>query len=196
MAGGLTEALAGVAGGLAGSAFMRQAMTWNEKLPDKYKAPQLNQHPGVFVASQAERAIGVSLPADARQTVANSLHWVYGSFWPTVLSGFFGRSIGASLPRTLAAGAGLGVGVWAVGYLGWLPASHLVSSGTKEVPRQASSALSHAIYGVIALLPLYAFEKLAAPRRRRARLGKLALLLAAAKKPLTAVKLGGLAKRL
>ena len=43
----------------------------------------------------------------------------------------------------------LGVGVWAVGYLGWLPAAGLIKPVWKEDPKRTLAEVArHAAYGV------------------------------------------------
>jgi hypothetical protein len=47
-------------------------------------------------------------------------------------------------------GVVLGLGTWAVGYLGWLPASGLMPPLTKQTPEQVLAvAVQHALFGVI-----------------------------------------------
>lgn len=164
----LASGLAGAAGGALGTAFMQGAMAVDRRLPERMRSPALNADPGDFMTTQAERALGRQLPQSVHHRLANALHWAYGIAWPTALSAALGDSIGQNARRALTAGAGLGAAVWALGYLGWLPATRLIQRGTgRKLPRQANALLGHVAYGVITLLPLYLYRRLSGTRRRR-----------------------------
>jgi hypothetical protein len=166
-------AVAGALGGILGTAFIKQELKLGARLQEKFQGPKLNADPAEFVTEKAEELAGEALPPKARPVVVKGLHWVYGSFWPVVAGLALRRSVFESAGKTLAVGAGLGAGVWAAGYLGWLPSAHLVDEKSQRMPsRQASAAISHILYGIVSVAPLYLASRFW-PRRRGllARLG-------------------------
>jgi uncharacterized membrane protein YagU involved in acid resistance len=77
--------------------------------------------------------------------------------WPLGFSALARRLRLHSPGRVLAAGAALGVVVWGIGALGWLPATGL----TPPIHRQKAAAtvsnlLGHIAYGTVAAVPLAA----------------------------------------
>src|SRR5207244_2461777 len=111
---------------------------------------------------------GEPLPEKAHHALAHSLHWLYGTTWPTLL-GLAARPLGLRTRRDfLVAGAGLGAAVWAIGYLGWLPAAGLVRPVHRERPSRTLSGLaSHVAYGMVTALPLAFFGGRFLGRRAR-----------------------------
>jgi hypothetical protein len=158
---------AGTAGGALGTLLMQTGIRHGDKLPEAAQPPQLSQDPGQFMVERAEEKVGRALPKDVEQTAARALHWAYGTGFGAAL-GFLAPYIRARrFGRALGAGAGLGVLVWAVGYLGWLPASGLTRPVHRERPGgTATSLLSHVLYGMVSALPIYAAERFR-PRQRR-----------------------------
>jgi hypothetical protein len=160
---GVEGALGGVLGTLV---VKRTIQIGSARLPEKLKPPEVYRDPAELVVSQIEAWRGRPLSKEAHQLVAESLPWVYGVAWGSLLglavSGFHMRTT----RRILAAGAGLGAVVWAVGYAGWLPRAKV----TEPVSRQgaghvATGILTHVLYGVAAAAPIAAID--AARRRRR-----------------------------
>lgn len=163
----LEGAVAGVVGGALGTVMMQQSSRVAGKLPEKIQPPALTGDPGDFVARKAAQAIKRDLPEASQRRFARALHWVYGAFWPTAFGLALRDRVFRRVGSSVAAGAGLGAGVWAVGYLGWLPAAGLVHpESRKKVARNATSLLSHVLYGVLSVAPLYLAHRLF-PRRRR-----------------------------
>jgi hypothetical protein len=161
--GTLIDTLAGVAGGLLGSMAIGTFMQKQQALPEKFRTPQMSGNPAEVVTRKAEETLGTKVPESQRGTVGQVLHFAYGTVGPTLL-GLIARRAGInrSLGRTLAFGAGLGVVVWAVGYLGWLPATDLVPPVQRQgATHVATSIASHAGYGILAALPLAASGRLA-----------------------------------
>jgi hypothetical protein len=137
----------GAAGGLAGTLAIQALMAATKKwLPEA--APPLRQNPGEFMVDRAERA----LPAVARRVpeavetaAAQGLGLGYGMA--------FGAAYAALRPRggnALLDGALLGLGCWAAGYLGWLPATGLTPPvGEQTAPQVAGPVVDHLAYGVV-----------------------------------------------
>ena len=110
--------------------------------------PPIKQEPGAFMVEQAEESLpgqaGESVPAAAETAAAQSLAVGYG----LTAGGLYGlfRPKGGNV---LFDGAVLGLGVWAVGYLGWLPASGLMPSLNQQAPKERiAPALRHVVFGV------------------------------------------------
>lgn len=166
------HAAEGALGGIASTLFMSSAMKLGARLPPTLQPTAPTQHPGEFVVSQLERVVRRPLPPSIHRAAVASMPWAYGVLWPTAFALIARRLRIRRLRDALLAGAGLGAGVWAVGYLGWLPAVGLVQPIHRQPPlRSASSLLSHAAYGVLATLPLFLLGR--RPRRRRGLLAAL-----------------------
>jgi hypothetical protein len=149
---------AGLVGGLLGTQLMASLIKRAGKMPPSLRPVAPSQDPGDFMVGQAERVIGPLSPR-VHSAFAHSLQWVYGSFWPLALSAVVAGRPLRSVSRLVATGTGLGALVWAVGALGWLPATKL----TKPVYRQPiggtlSNLIGHLAYGTLAALPLAALE--------------------------------------
>jgi hypothetical protein len=149
------ELAAGLAGGLLGTAAMVAGMKRSSKLPESLRPPAPSQDPGDYMVSLAERLTGRQLPGQLHGQAAHGLQWAYGSVWPLAL-GAMARRLGVRSPgRALAAGAILGVVVWSVGALGWLPATGLTPPIHRQRPGGAvANLLGHVTYGTVAALPL------------------------------------------
>lgn len=137
-------ALSGFAGTLALQGLRTASQRW---LPETM-AP-LREEPGAFVVEQIEEALpekaGRRVPAAAEAAAANALAVGYGLA--------FGAFYGLVRPRTgnvWVEGTALGLGVWAAGYLGWIPALELMPPVTKQRPAEVvAPALRHALFGVV-----------------------------------------------
>lgn len=59
----------------------------------------------------------------------------------------------------------LGLGTWAAGYLGWLPALNLMAPLTEQPPKQvAGSVIHHVLFGVATVAAYRYLKKLAQPK--------------------------------
>lgn len=156
----LLKLAAGAVGGVVGTLFMMKASEHAGKLPESMRPPAPNEDPGEFMVRQGERVVG-PLRQKVHTRAAHSLHWLYGLTWPLVLAGAADAVGLRSTGKLIAAGALVGAAVWAVGYVGWMPAAGLVPP-VHRVPlaRSASGLASHVAYGTVAALPL----ALTAPR--------------------------------
>jgi hypothetical protein len=156
--GTVIDALAGVAGGLVGSFAIGKLVENQGKLPEKLRGPAMAANPADVVLGEAEKLTHERVPEATKPAAGQVLHYLYGTTGPALL-GIIARRAGInrSLGRTLAFGAGLGVLVWAIGYLGWLPAAGVVEPIEKQgATHVASSVLGHAGYGILSALPLAA----------------------------------------
>jgi hypothetical protein len=170
----LKKGAAGAGGGLVGTVLVQQGVKLSARLPERLRPPAMTADPGEFMVRKAEAALGKNLSPRARGALSHGLHWAYGTFWPSVTGLVLGRLVGASLPRALGVGTALGAGVWAIGYLGWLPATELVGKESRREPaRQGATLVSHLLYGLASVLPVYLHARLRGERRQRGRLARL-----------------------
>ena len=89
-------------------------------------------------------AAKVPLPEAIRPWAAKSLQLGYG-----MTSGVLYSALRVRRGSPVLDGALLGIGVWAAGYLGWLPATDLMSPITEHEPKQIVVPLvQHALFGV------------------------------------------------
>jgi len=127
----------GAVAGVAATFVMQGMMTASGKLIPG-SSPPIKQDPGEFMAGK------VPLPEAVRPWAAKSLQLGYG-MTPGALYG----ALRARRGSPVFDGALLGIGVWAVGYLGWLPATDLMPPITEHEPKQIVVPLvQHALFGV------------------------------------------------
>jgi hypothetical protein len=162
----LVHAAEGLLGGFAGTLLMNEAMKLAPRLPESLRPPSPTRHPGEYIVSRIERAFGRTLPERVHRTLVERSAWPYGLVGPTAFAVAVPRLVRLRTPtHAVVAGAALGLGVWAVGYLGWLPAAGLIAPIQRQRPtRVLSGVLSHAAYGIAAMMPVYLIER--ALRRR------------------------------
>lgn len=156
----LWELAAGLAGGLLGTQLMNAVMKRSGKLPEAMRPSPPKEDPGEFMVRQAEKLVHRSLPPRLHRAAVHSMPWAYGSVWPLAFSLLAAQRDWRSPGKLAAAGAGLGILVWAIGALGWLPATGLSPGVHHQKPAAvASNLLGHIAYGSLAALPLAALER-------------------------------------
>jgi hypothetical protein len=65
----------------------------------------------------------------------------------------------ATARRSLAAGAGFGLAVWAASYLGWIPAARILAPATRHDPRRNALMLAvHVVWGAALVAGLAELE--------------------------------------
>ena len=135
---GLLSRLAlGAVAGAAGTMVMQGMMEASGKYLPESKPP-IKKDPGEFMVEK------VPLPEAIRPWAAKSLHLGYG-----MTSGMIYGALRARRGSPVFDGALLGIGVWAAGYLGWLPATDLMPPIHKHEPQQiAVPIVQHALFGV------------------------------------------------
>ena len=138
----------GAAAGFAGTFALQILRTAGSKLmPDA--APPMRQEPGEYMVEKAEEVLPpqtrAHVPETAEKIAAQALGVGYGLT--------FGALYAATRPDSetvLADGAALGLGVWAVGYLGWLPGLKIMPPLWEQNGKQISAPIvQHALYGVV-----------------------------------------------
>jgi hypothetical protein len=138
--------LAGAAAGLAGTFVLQGLLAGSGRwAPDTL--PPIRRDPAEFMVEQAESAVPAArrraLPPAGRAAAEKGLQVGYG----TTFGVLYGLAAGAGNP--LLAGAVLGLATWAVGYLGWLPATGLMPPVTRqELARVAGPIATHLGYGL------------------------------------------------
>lgn len=132
----------------AGATFVMQGlmMTSAKFLPDS--RPPTKQDPGEFMIGKAKTLLPEptrdAIPEKIEALAANALRLGYG-----MTSGVLYAAIRPRGGDVLIDGVLLGLGVWAAGYLGWLPAADLMPPITEHEPKQVAVPLvQHAMFGI------------------------------------------------
>ncbi len=155
------ELAAGVAGGLLGTELMQTMMKRAGKMPPSLRPPAPAKNPAEFMVEKAERLAHRELPPGIHRAAVKSMPWAYGTVWPFAFSLVANRLGWRSAGRLLAAGAGLGALVWAIGSLGWLPATGLSPGVHRQAPgRVAANLIGHLAYGALSTVPLAALHQI------------------------------------
>jgi hypothetical protein len=156
----LLESAAGLAGGLLATLLLEQVVTkLGPRLPRRLQ-PRMHRDPGDVILGAVERIAKRELGKDLRDRLKPLLHFTYGATGPLVL-GLTARRLGkGSLGRTVGAGAVMGAIVWAVGYLGWLPATGAAEPIHRQpIGATAQGLIGHAMYGAMSALPVAFIER-------------------------------------
>jgi hypothetical protein len=148
----------GAAAGVVGTAAIHALMVASQKFAP-ITVPLHRHDPGEFMVEQAEgvlpRETRYNVPAAAEKTAAVALSFGYGAT--------FGALYGALRDRVddpVKEGSLLGVLTWAVGYLGWLPATKITKPVWRENPiKTAGEIARHAVYGVATAATYSALEE-------------------------------------
>lgn len=116
---------------------LHQVMTATAKLiPDS--KPPMKQDPGKFMAAKA------NVPQSLEAVAVKALQVGYG-----VSAGALYGAMRNRISSPILEGALLGLAVWAVGYLGWLPAADLMPPVTQHSARQIAVPIAnHIVFGV------------------------------------------------
>jgi hypothetical protein len=137
----------GAAAGLVGTLGLQVVRTANQQLIPE-TMPPIRQDPGEFMVEKAEELLPDETRADISETAetaaAKSLAMGYG-----MTAGALYAALRPDSGNVFVDGVALGLSTWAVGYLGWLPASGLMPPVTEHTREQvALSAAQHALFGV------------------------------------------------
>jgi hypothetical protein len=138
--------LAGTAAGIAGT-FVLQGLLAGSRRWAPATLPPIRQDPAEFMVEQAESALPVArrpeVPAKGKAAAERGLHVGYGATFGVL----YGLAAGEQSP--LLSGALLGLVTWAVGYLGWLPATGLMPPVTRQEPaRVVGPIATHVGFGI------------------------------------------------
>jgi hypothetical protein len=140
----------GATAGLGATVAMQGMRTASQKLAPSAQAP-IREDPGGFMVKQAAS----KLPDESRQRIPEAatsaasslLHFGYGA-----TAGVLYGALQHGSPDVWRDGLLLGLGVWAAGYLGWLPGTGLMPPVTEQRPAQVLvPVLQHIFFGVVAV---------------------------------------------
>lgn len=140
--------LRGAAAGFAGTLALQVMRTASSKaLPATM--PPIRQDPGDFMVQKAEallpEAARARIPSLVEASAAKGIAAGYGLTAGAVY-GLLRREDG----DVLVDGVLLGLGTWAAGYLGWLPALGLMPPiRQQEIPEAAGPVVRHAVFGIV-----------------------------------------------
>ena len=131
----------GAIAGFGGTMVMQGLLTLSGKaLPAS--RPPIKQDPAEFMLGKVKEHVKV--PEKLEAAAAKSLHLGYG-----ITSGVIYGALRNRAGSTFLDGALLGLGVWASGYLGWLPATDLMPPVTEQSPQQVIVPIvNHALFGI------------------------------------------------
>lgn len=88
------------------------------------------------------------LGQDARTSVSLLAHFTYGA-----LTGALYPALDPHLRRPAVSGSIYGVAIWAVSYLGWIPALNILRPATRHPARRRRlMILAHAVWGAVTTL--------------------------------------------
>ena len=142
---GLGRALVGgVLGGTAGAALMLPLFEGAKR------AGMLTEAPPVRVVDQAAdaaetTAVDGQIEKGEREGVAVGSHLLYGA----VAGALYGLAQDELALPTVPAGAAYGLALWAVGYLGWMPAAGVLPQPWRQQPGDALTPVAaHLVYGL------------------------------------------------
>jgi hypothetical protein len=138
--------VAGAAAGLAGT-FVLQALLAGSRRWVPATLPPIRQDPAQFMVERAESALPAArraqVPTTGKTAAEKGLHLGYGATFGML----YGLAVGERDP--LLTGALLGLATWAVGYLGWLPATGLMPPVHRQEPaRVAGPIATHVGFGI------------------------------------------------
>jgi hypothetical protein len=156
--------LEGALGGLVGTALMMQGMErFAHKLPEPIRPPTMKGDPAEVLMRKAEKLARLRMRGRAREVVTTGMRWAYGTSWGTLLG--FAAPFLKTWPQAISAGAAMGTVSWAATYGGFLPAAGITEPIYKQRPGGvASSLLSHVVFGIAAVVPMFGAKRLLAPR--------------------------------
>ncbi len=139
----------GVAAGAAATFLLQGIRTSEQKLLPE-TMPPIRQDPGEFMVEQAEELLpeetSAGISSNVETAAASSLALGYGMTAGAIYSAL--RT--ADDYNLVVDGAALGLGTWAVGYLGWLPALKIMPPVHRQEPRQVvGPILQHIVFGIV-----------------------------------------------
>ncbi|AUX23803.1 uncharacterized protein SOCEGT47_043330 [Sorangium cellulosum] len=156
----IVHAAGGVLGGTVGTALMLKGMKASQKLPERLKPPPVRRDPGEFMVSRVEQLRGAPLRRGLHDALARGMHWGYGATSGALFGLATSRLRLRTLPAALLAGSVMGTAVWAVGYIGWLPAAKLTPPVWRQGARRvAVSVLGHMAFGIVSAIPVLLLDR-------------------------------------
>jgi hypothetical protein len=136
---------------------LRQA----HRLPEVMQPPAVRTDPGEFIVERAEATMGRVLPGPWHKGMATAAHFAYGALAPSTLSLMSSALEVRTMRDVVTKGAILGTGVWALSYVVALPATGLAAPVHRQGWTHVLSGIaSHAVWGMMTLLPSYALSRM------------------------------------
>lgn len=163
----LAHAGEGAVGGLLGMIFLRGATrVAAAKLPEPWHPTRAGRSPGEYVVGRAELAMRRPLPLKWHGRATAASGFVYGGAWGAAL-GVLAPVLGVrSVSGVALAGAALGATVWAVGYVGWMPATGLVPPIHRQGATHVTTSFgAHVGFGLVTALVMHALDRALGPKR-------------------------------
>lgn len=141
----LASGVIGAAAGLVATGAMTLVM---QRLHRRLPAAERHPLPPRLVT---DRILGSGLngvPDRTRADIAMAAHYGYGAVAGALYPVLTDRWQPHTLARTLADGAAFGVAVWAGSYLGWIPATGVLTPATRHPARRnAMMIAAHLVWG-------------------------------------------------
>lgn len=143
----LKRMLLGAVAGLAGTvALQLLEMGKTQVAPDA--EPPMKDDPGAYMARIGLRRIPphvrLRLPMVTEELIGTMLGLSYGATFGAVYAAVQSEAFNVVIDGTV-----LGIGCWAAGYLGWLPATGLMPPVWEHEPAQAiTPVVEHVAYGI------------------------------------------------
>ena len=178
------DAARGAIAGVVGTIVMNAVMKAGQRVAPQ-ASPPMRRDPGEAAVEQVREATGVTaLPPSAEKAGILSTHFGYGAAMGAtygllrMAARGGGPSTGArggaadtdrllaersdaDIGDVLIEGTALGLSVWAIGYLGWLPATGLMPPLTEQRPAQvAGPILNHVLYGIVTAGAYHAMRRM------------------------------------
>jgi hypothetical protein len=138
----------GAAAGLVGTFALQGIREPSQKLLPE-TTPPIREDPGEFMVEQAEEVLPAEMreqvPGAAETMAAKSLALGYG-----MTAGTLYALLRPDAGDLVVDGVALGVGTWAAGYLGWMPALGLMPSITEQDTMEvAGPIVQHMLFGIV-----------------------------------------------
>jgi hypothetical protein len=147
----LKRSAEGAAAGVAGTLVLQGVMALNRTVAPNAEAPEA-EDPASFILWQVEKHLPKKMwMAFSRSGVESAagmgLSLGYGATFGAINAALCDKE--KSMSRAVIDGAGFGLAVWAVGYLGWLPMAKLMPPIWRQEPKQiAGPVIQHLAYGI------------------------------------------------
>ena len=144
----LKRVTVGAAAGVAGTLVLQGVVMGMVKVAPQLEPPE-SEEPASFMLWQVEKRLPkklwMKIPPKAETAAGLGLSFAYGATFGALYAALRGHA-----RSSIAEGAVLGTAVWAIGYLGWLPAADLIPPIWKQEPKQmVGPIVEHLVYGVL-----------------------------------------------
>jgi hypothetical protein len=135
----LLRLVRGAGAGIAGTFAIQNAMKAQRKLLPA-TTPPMRQDPADFMLEH----MPIEIPEKAEPLAKKAMQLGYGITFGTLYGARRKHPRNVMLEGTL-----LGLGTWAIGYLGWLPKTGLLPSPKEQTPAQISGPIAtHLVFGI------------------------------------------------